>query len=267
MVRIPVKLECAANEIEPGGSLRCSLRAYNAADRVDEVTVVLDGPLAPHTSCTPETLPLLPETEGAFLLTVELPAGTRVPAGTQQLLVQAVSGLAEIEPSTEQLSVEVSRHTAATLVLEALPPTEAGQAAYELRVDSTSNHLLDLVVEAEARGGVVIDSRAMQVPPFGQGSARLALLPEPSHTGPVDVAVRVYGDGVDLAAQATWEAEPKPKPRPQPKPTPKPTPSTPVPWGSRAKGCAMTLFKVINVLVVLVVAGLILAIALFLVLS
>lgn len=197
MPRLPTKLECPAGEVDPGGDvLACELRVYNAADRVDEVGVTPQGPLATWVTVTPATLALLPETEGHVDVTLALAADAPVEAGTHHLLLEVRSGLADVEPSLEELDVEVARRTEASLTLHVVDrPGE--DSVVEARLRSGSNHHLRVHLHATAPVGVAVDPPVIDVPPFTAASALVTPALGPDLTAPVELTVRASGDGVD----------------------------------------------------------------------
>jgi hypothetical protein len=234
MARVPTKLECPVSALAPGGTLDCQLRVYNGSDRVDELRVELGGPLGPLAVASPPSLALLPETEGVFSVRVELPLGAAVEAGPQPLLLTAVSGLGDVEPTVEELVVDIGRTTGATLELVHRPDVgPASGRAYEARVASTSNHPLRLLVEVETAGGAIVDPGVLQVAPFGRASS-LITVDRGVDQQRAELSVRVTDDGVDLSDAVTWSwpatAPPPPEPAPPPpRPAPDPPPPRPAP--------------------------------------
>jgi hypothetical protein len=236
MARLPAKLECPEPTVDPGGRLRCRLMVYNAAEEVDEATASAQGPFASFIDISPTALALLPRTEGAFDLTVELPVHARLEAGPHPLLVEARSGLAGTEPSLEELEVTVARRTEAELWLHEGSTGEAGERTYEARVDNHSNHPLSVDVDAETRLRCTTSTKTIEVAAFAAESMTITLERESGDEEPADLTVRARSDGIDLAARAVWtvpptwlteEIFPKPPPVPEPEPTPAPVPTPP----------------------------------------
>ena len=224
MHRIPAKLECPEPAIDPGGTLQCQLLVYNPADRVDEVTAVVQGEFRPWVDITPAQLPLLPKSEGAFDLTVALPADARLEAGPHPLLAEARSGLADTEPSLEEIDVDVARRTGVTLSLHQRPSDEPAEAVYEVRVHNDSNHPISLALEVEARLSSRLQPHAVDAAPFQTAVATLTLQRNHGDAAPADVAVRARGTGVDVQAREVWTPT-----RPWSRPTEPEPPTVPIP--------------------------------------
>lgn len=267
MARVPTKLECPVAAVDPGASISCHLRVFNGAEKVDELRVEFDGPLAPYATGTPLALPLLPETEGLFSIVIELPTDARVESGEQQLLIKAMSGLPEVEPALEELSVDVGCRTSATLTVIPRPgPGVDAAEVYEARVDSTSNHRLRLLVEAEARIGAVAEPSELDVAPFGRAHSIVTLDQTAGDEEPVVLVVRATGNGLVLSDEVTcvWNRPAPPAPDPvAPDPPPPPRPSRPSPEPTLAPdpprarppspaGCLRGVLRLVVVLIFLV---------------
>ena len=233
MARLPTKLECPDTQVEPGQLLRCRLLVYNAAERVDEVRAEAGGPLAEWVTVDPAQLALMPETEGAFAITIDVPRDARLVAGEHPLMVEASSGLEGTEPSIEEQHLEVSRVTGASLAVHPAP-SPADEGTYEVVVDSRANHPLDLTVEASAPVPVEVGTPKLALAPFGRGATALRVDAR-SLRAPIAVQVAATGDHLELRSELTHvprapEPPPSPAPAPAPAPAPGPSPSpTPEP--------------------------------------
>ena len=209
-MRLPTRLECSAAAVDPGGQLECGLLVYNATDRVDEITVAAQGPLAEWVVAVPPTLALLPETEGRIDVRVELAADAQVEAGVHPVLLEVASGLEDVEPSLEELDVEVGRRTRVGVAVhaQATDATAAGGPAYVASVDSASNHPLRLVVDVSTDVGddVGVEPRVLDVPAFGHASSVLRLRRRHPDGKPVRSTMTVRGDGVELTQPVVWPA-------------------------------------------------------------
>ena len=199
-MRLPTRVVCPTAEVAPGGTLECRLQVYNAADRVDEVVVTTQGRLAPLVTVTPPSLSLLPGKEGAFAVRLDLDVEARLEAGTHPLLLEVGSGLVDVEPSLEEVDVEVARFTAAALTLRERDLPGVGPAV-EARVDSGSNHSLDLELLADAPVAVEVDPQFLQLGPFESATATLTPSLDPHATTPVELTVRAVGEGVEITGR------------------------------------------------------------------
>ena len=210
MPRLPTKLDHETASLPPGGTAGSTLLVYNPAEEADEVVVDVQGPLAEWVHMSPPPpLVLPPRTEGRVDVAVTLPTDAPITAGVHPILLEARSALPDVEPSIQELDVEVLPHAAGSLALRRAGGQD-GAVVYEAEVASASNHPLHLVVEVDASVDAVVDPPTLEVAPFASASTSVTLHPPADEPGPVPFTVRATGDGLDLASRATWRSRPSP---------------------------------------------------------
>lgn len=197
MPTLRAKLQCSTPSIAPGGSLGCQLLVFNAADRVDEVTVRPTGPLAPWTTVAPPSVALLPEGEGSFSVVVDLAVDAPVEAGRQPVRVEVESGLRGTDPFPEELGVDVERRTELSLTLHEVDLGADGRGV-QARLSNASNHPVRLHVTTQAAVDVSTEPPVVDLPAFGKASVSLLPHVDATRTAPLEIVVRAEGDGVDL---------------------------------------------------------------------
>ena len=143
---IGTRLDPATIATDPGGTATVTLRVRNTGTVVDELRIVVEGPVAPWAEVEPTVLRLMPGTDGAASIRFRPPRIPLALAGPMGFVVRVHSHERPQEPAMESGVLTVGEVRALGAVVVPATGKSRGGLDYEIRVENRGNVPTDVTV-------------------------------------------------------------------------------------------------------------------------